>query len=225
MKSNSKTKKVAFALVGAIVFGSGAYLIAADHIDAPAVKGTTADITDLYAFESPVTSANMVFVVNTQGLLTPSATGAAAFDPDVLLQVKIDNSAAPDAIEDLVLQITFENGKVQVYGPVAPSETGLNSTVVTSALKVEGPVTAYGAAPVNTTGNGVTVFAGPRDDPFFFDLNQYHAIIGGTASGFNTQGTDAFAGTNVMAVVVELPKSTLGSGSSVNVWTTSSRKQ
>jgi Domain of unknown function (DUF4331) len=224
MKLNLKPMRIAFALAGALAIGSGVYLTAADHIDAPAVTGKSSDITDLYAFASPVTSTNMVFVINTQGLLMPSATAAAAFDADVMLQVKIDNSATPDAIEDLVLQVTFENGKVQVYGPVAPSETGLNSTVVTSSLKVEGPVTAYGAAPVATTNNGVTVFAGARDDPFFFDLNQYHAVIGGTASGFNNPGTDAFKGTNVMAVVIELPKSTLGTGSSVNVWATSSRK-
>jgi hypothetical protein len=67
------------------------------------------------------------------------------------------------------------------------------------------------------------VFAGPRDDPFFFDLGQFKAILGGTATGFNIPGTDSFAGTNVMALVIEVPKSQLGSGS-VNIWATSNRK-
>jgi hypothetical protein len=28
-------------------------------------------------------------------------------------------------------------------------------------------------------------FAGPRDDPFFFDLGQFQAILGGTATAKN----------------------------------------
>jgi hypothetical protein len=70
------------------------------------------------------------------------------------------------------------------------------------------------------------VFAGPRDDPFFFDLNQYHKILAGTATGFNNPGTDAFAGTNVLAVVVEVPKSLLGNptGGKFNVWAQTKKK-
>ena len=67
--------------------------------------------------------------------------------------------------------------------------------------------------------------AGPRDDPFFFDLNQFKAILGGTASGFNNPGTDSFAGTNVLSTIIELPKSLLGSSSSINVWAETKQKQ
>ena len=75
----------------------------------------------------------------------------------------------------------------------------------------------------NTDQNGMKVFAGPRDDPFFFDLAQFKKILGGTATGFNNPGTDTFAGTNVMSIVIELPKSALGTGS-VNIWATANRK-
>ena len=68
------------------------------------------------------------------------------------------------------------------------------------------------------------VFAGPRDDPFFFDLNQYHAILAGMASGFNNPGKDAFAGTNVMSVVVEVPKNCSNSTGKINVWLTTKKK-
>ena len=223
MKKRINLKRIAGVLLVAGVIASGTYLIAADHIDAPAVTGKGSDITDVYAFQSPSVSTNMVFVVNTQGLLTPGATGAAAFDDDVMLEVNIDNSATKDAIEDLVMQVTFENGKVQVYGPVAPTTTGLTSTLVTSGKKVEGSVTMYGDAPSVGEANGIKVFAGPRDDPFFFDLDQYKKVIAGTADGFNNPGTDTFAGTNVMSVVIEVPKTLLGSGA-VNVWATSNRK-
>lgn len=211
------------ALLAIGVISSATYLIAADHIDAPAVTGKASDITDFYAFESPSNSSNLVFVVNTQGLLAPMATAAAAFDSDVMLEVNVDNSSNKDNMEDLVLQITFDNGKVQVYGPVAPIEKGLNSTLVTTGNKVEADISIYAGSPMTGEANGIKVFAGPRDDPFFFDLDQYKKVIAGTASGFNNPGTDTFAGTNVMSVVIELPKSLLGSGT-INAWATTNRK-
>jgi hypothetical protein len=224
MKAKTKDLRKGLAVLLAIgVISSATYLIAADHIDAPSVTGKASDITDFYAFESPSNSSNLVFVVNTQGLLAPTATAAAAFDSDVMLEVNIDNSSNKDNMEDLVLQVTFENGKVQVYGPVAPIEKGLNSTLVTTGNKVEGDISTYAGSPMTGEANGIKVFAGPRDDPFFFDLDQYKKVIAGTATGFNNPGTDTFAGTNVMSVVIELPKSLLGSGT-INAWATTNRK-
>ncbi len=216
-------KKLVMAVMVATICASGIYLIAADHADAPAVTGKTSDITDVYAFQSPTNASNMVLVVNIQGLLAPSATAAAKFDPETMVEINIDNSATADNIEDLVIQTTFENGKVQVYGPANPIQTGLKSTLINSATKVEGAITAYGAVPSITEQSGMKVFAGPRDDPFFFDLGQFKKILATTATGFNNPGTDTFAGTNVMSIVIELPKSVLGTGS-VNIWATSNRK-
>ena len=221
MRLKFNLRKIGLALV-AIVACAATYLIAADHIDAPAVTGTGSDITDVYAFQSPANADNIVFVVNVQGLLAPSATAAASFDEEVMIEINIDNSATKDNMEDLVIQAAFDNGKVKVYGPEAPAQKGLISTLLKSA-PVEANISAYGANPLMGENNGIKVFAGPRDDPFFFDLNQFKAIIGGTASGFNNPGTDAFAGTNVLALVVEVPKSMLGAGP-INIWATSNRE-
>jgi hypothetical protein len=68
-------------------------------------------------------------------------------------------------------------------------------------------------------------FAGPRDDPFFFDFNQYTAIINGDADGFNSPGDDTFAGSNVLSVVVEVPESMIGGSGTINTWVESKRKQ
>ena len=223
MKVKFNPKSIAIALIVVMAIASGAYLIAADHNDSPTIAGKASDITDVYAFQSPANSSNLVFVVNTQGLLAPSATAAATFDPAVMLEINIDNSSVKDAIEDLVIQVTFENGKVQVYGPIAPIQTGLTSTLVASAKKVEAAISTYNGTPAIGNSNNIQVFAGPREDPFFFDLDQFKKIIGGTASGFNNPGNDTFKGTNVMAVVIELPKTMLGTGS-INVWATSNRK-
>jgi hypothetical protein len=221
MRLKFNLRKIGLALVAIVAFAA-TYLIAADHIDAPAVTGTGSDITDVYAFQSPANADNIVFVVNVQGLLAPSATAAASFDEEVMIEINIDNSATKDNMEDLVIQAAFDGGKVKVYGPEAPAQKGLISSLLKSA-PVEASISAYGANPLIGENNGIKVFAGPRDDPFFFDLNQYKAIIGGTATSFNNPGTDAFAGTNVLAIVVEVPKSMLGTGS-INVWATSNRE-
>ena len=223
MHNKSNLKTIAIAVVFALAATSGAYLIAADHIDAPAVTGLGSDITDVYAFQSPTNASNMVFVVNVKGLMSPTATASATFDPEVMVEINIDNSSTKDNVEDLVIQATFEGGKVSTYGSVVPVQTGLKSTLVATGTEVSANVSAYGAAPTIGTGNGISVFAGPRDDPFFFDLNQYKKVIAGTATSFNNPGDDTFKGTNVMSLVIEVPKSTLGTGS-INIWATSNRK-
>jgi hypothetical protein len=201
----------------------GGIIIAADHIDAPAVTGPGStspgnDITDVYAFQSPADNSKLVFVLNTQGLLSPGASATASFPANVLYEVNIDNTG--DNVEDLVLQCLVQNGKMRVYGPVVPGTTGLNSTIQTSGPTTEVAVTAYGAGTINTTtnANGTRVFAGPRDDPFFFDLARFREIIGGTQSTFRSPGVDTFAGTNVMSIIVEVPKALLGSATTLNIW-------
>jgi hypothetical protein len=111
------------------------------------------------------------------------------------------------------------------FGPVAPGTTGTSSTVKTTASTGNVTISTYGATALTAEQNGMKFFAGPRDDPFFFDLGQFKAILGGTASGFNNPGTDTFAGTNVMSIVVEVPKTMLGSSSTINVWAETKKKQ
>ena len=195
---------------------------AADHIDAPAVTSTTSDITDYYAFQSPDNPDNMVFVANLRGLMDPAATANARFDEQVMVEFNIDNTG--DAVEDLVIQATFRDGKVQVYGPVTPTETGLISQVEADGGRVEAEITQYNESAITGAGKGMKVFAGPRDDPFFFDFAQYSEIIAGNATSFNDPGSDTFAGTNVLSVVVEVPKSMLGSAATLNTWVESKRK-
>jgi hypothetical protein len=201
----------------------GGVLLAADHIDAPAVTGPGStspanDITDVYAFQSPADNSKMVFVLNTQGLMAPAATVAAQFGSNVMYELNIDNTG--DNVEDLVIQCLVQNGKMRVYGPVAVGTPGTMSTVMTSGPTTEVAVTAYGAGTpgIGANSNGIKVFAGPRDDPFFFDLVRFKEIIAGTQTGFRDPGVDTFAGTNVMSIVVEVPKSLLGAAATINVW-------
>lgn len=215
-------KKSKIFLGLSLVAISGLVLIAADHIDAPAVTGNASDITDFYAFQGQDTN-NMVFVVNTQGLMSPAATGAAKFDDNVMTEINIDNTG--DNVEDLVIQAVKKGNMMYFFGPVAPGTTGKTSTIKTAAQIGSVEISKYGQPAMIKSENGFKFFAGPRDDPFFFDLGQYQAILGGTAPGFNNPGTDTFAGTNVLSIVIEVPKSSLGTVASLNTWAETKRKQ
>ncbi|MBI1781237.1 MAG: DUF4331 family protein [Sphingobacteriales bacterium] len=209
-----KKIKIISAVV-AIIAIAGGIVYAADHIDSPAVTNQATDITDVYAFQAQDAN-NLVLVANTQGLLAPSATAAAKFDENTLIEFNIDNNG--DNVEDLVIQGIAKNGKMYVYGPVKPANTGTQSVIKGNAT-ASVDITAYGSDAKIGTGGGLKVFAGPRDDPFFFDLTQFKHVLAGDAASFNNPGTDTFAGTNVLSLVVELPKSMLGSSNGkINVW-------
>lgn len=210
----------------ALTFG----LVAADHIDAPDVAGTTADITDYYAFEG-ATQDNTVFVANVQGLLPPGSN--AQFDENVLVEINIDNNG--DLLEDLVIQAIPRDGVMYFFGPYAPGNTGLNSTIDENTQLTGQVDISMGATATTDTTNGISYFAGLREDAFFFDFNQYNTVIGGMApNGFNNPGNDDFDGTNVLSIVVEVPNSLLGgtfphpAGTGVevfNTWVEAKRKQ
>lgn len=252
-------RKIVYLMVGAVSLSLGvAYLIGADHVDAPAVGSltsgtTTADVADLFAFESPSNSSNYVFVCTVNGLLAPSATANASFDEDVMYEFNIDNDG--DLVEDQVIQVFFENGKAVSYGPVAPSQTGLQSIIETSGTRIEADITEYNRSPKVGSTNGMKLFAGPTDDPFFFDLFQFIDIVNGVGAALgdnvntgvydanrdsdpNTEGIqpypasfdandpqDALAGTNVLSVVIEVPKQMLTTNSTFNVWVESKKAQ
>jgi hypothetical protein len=215
-------KRVTTILGISIVLVGSFFLIAADHIDAPAVQGSASDITDFYAFQGEDTNS-IAFVVNTQGLLSPTATGSATFNENTLIEINIDTSG--DSVEDLVIQAIPRGDRMYFFGPVAPSSTGLNSVIETAGTESSVEITSYGSNAITATNNGMQFFAGPRDDPFFMDFAQYGEIIAGNATGFNDPGTDTFAGSNVLSIVVEVPKSQIGGTGTINVWAEAKGKQ
>lgn len=215
-------KKTKMFLGLSLVAISGLILVAADHADAPAITGNANDITDVYAFQGSDPN-NLVFVVNEQGLLSPTASATAAFSENVMTEINIDNNG--DNVEDLVIQAIRRGDKMYFFGPVAPGTPGTSSTVKVASPAGSVDISAYGSAPITSTNNGMKFFAGPRDDPFFFDLGRFQAILAGTAPGFSNPGTDTFAGTNVLATIVEVPKSMLGTSATINVWAETKQKQ
>ncbi|NJB37743.1 DUF4331 family protein [Croceivirga sp. JEA036] len=209
-----------------------AIVVAADHIDAPNSMGTTADIADFYAFEPTEGSDNTVFIVDLQSNVV-DGLAYGSFDEDVLTEINIDLDG--DLVEDQVIQAIPRDGIMYFFGPVAPTTTGISSEVAVDMPLGMVEISAETAI-TETTADGVKLFAGPRQDAFFFDFTQYNQVVMPSPennSGFNNPGTDTFDGANTMALVVEIPNTMLGTPTATNVlglevyktWVTTNRKQ
>ena len=225
-------KKIKIVLGLSIMGAIAIVLVAADHIDAPSSMGTTADIADFFAFEPMTDSDNTVFAVDLQSNVLPDLAYG-TFDENVLTEINIDTDN--DLVEDLVIQAIPRDGTMYFFGPAAPSATGLSGTVLVDAPLGSVEISATEAI-IETTSDGVSLFAGPRQDPFFFDFFQFNEVIGGTApEGFlpADQATDTFDGANTMSIVVEIPNSMLGETTGMNAlgltvyktWVTTNIKQ
>jgi len=157
----------------------------------------------------------------------------------ILIQFNIDTDA--DNTEDLVIQAIIRDGRVFTYGAVPVLTPGLESKIIVGDNKIETDITAYGAEPTIGEGAGIKVFAGPRDDPFFMDFFRFVDIVNGAGAAlgldvpaplegdayptsFRSEGTDTFTGTNVLSVVIEVPKSSLGSSNTFSSWLESKTK-
>jgi hypothetical protein len=239
MQQSSRLRgvRIAVALSAiAVTALAAARLNASDHQDTPEVElNARMDINDVYAF--PGSSAERVVLVMTTS--SPIAGSNAAFDPNLLYQFKIDNSG--DAVEDRVIQVTFEgttpgSQRFTLRGPVAPAMTGTGSTLASGGPVVRGTVGASVSGD-----NGIQVFTGLRADPFVIDLEQFFNIVPDrrpstgplsgpatpTATAFRTPGVDFLRPFNALAIVVELPKALLqtstAADASFGVWSTISR--
>jgi hypothetical protein len=231
----------AAVVVTAVVAG---VVVASDHQDTPLVElNQRFDINDVYAFPSP-TPGRTVLVLGTSSPLTPAGTPTARFGDvsEVMYQLKVDNDG--DGVENLVMQFTFSNGgngeqRVTMVGPVRPNETGTHNTRL-----AQGPRYLIGRTDrVLTSSTGVQLFAGPRDDPFFIDLEAFFRVLpdrrpqGGPLSQitqgpltFRPQGqaVDFVRRLNDLAIVVELPTDMLtdhGTRPRFGIWGTTSMRR
>jgi Domain of unknown function (DUF4331) len=217
-------------------------LMASDHQDSPLVEMSPRfDVNDVYAFPSPTNPANTVLVLGTSSPLTPAQTPSFTFGHkgQELYQIKVDNTG--DAREDLVLQFTFTGPvgkqKVTMRGPYKPVTVGTINTLLGGK-----PIKGYTNTIIQS--GAVKLFAGPRDDPFFIDLEAFFRILpdrkpeNGPLS-LITQGpltfraatgpnpaVDFLRGINDMAIVVELPTAMLANSATngrFGVWGTTSK--
>ena len=218
----------------AVLAVAGGLLVAADHLDAPSSGGTTADIADFFAFEPTEGSDFTTFVVDLQSSVLPELAYG-TFDEDVLTEINVDTDG--DLVEDFVIQ-AYPQGGTMYFFAGAPLQTGLNSQILVDAPL--GQVAISGSTAVVAEGReGTRLFAGPRQDPFFFDFFQFNAVINpdvnSAPQGFKApeEAEDTFDGANTMSIVVEIPNSSLGPTTAANAlgvpvyktWVTTNRKQ
>ena len=240
-------KRTIFALTAlAVVAGSAVAvrLMASDHQDTPLVElSPRLDVNDVYAFPAPGNPSNVVLILGTSSPITPAQTPSFTFGTrdQELYQIKVDNTG--DAREDLVFQVTFTGKagkqKVTLRGPVKPNEVGTVNTLV-------GGKQMKGYTNTIIQSGDIKLFAGPRDDPFFLDLEQFFRILPDrkpetgplstitqgpltfrSATGSNP-AVDYLRGINDMAIVIELPVSMIANPATngrFGVWGTTSRAQ
>ena len=200
------------AALGALLLVPGQMVLSADHLDPPlrtdiavdTTPDTAADIADIYAFQD----ANNLYLISTFG--GPSATSLPAFyDRDVLHTINVSTSL-PASSSDITIRFRF--------GPGAnPGETGIS---VENLPGVNGAI--VGPVEQILSKDGVRVYAGLRDDPFFFDsqgLRESRTMgvlrFNNTRSFFNAK--------NITVVAIEIPRSRLGSGTNLDIWNTTAR--
>jgi hypothetical protein len=181
------------ALIAAVILYTVHPVKSSDHQDTYNLatrSNTSADITDVYVFPAPDNPNNVVFAMNVSPLILPGQGTSKFFDPTLLWQFKISHQTS--GIEDQVIQITASGAgagqKLNLYGPAAAtsSQVGTSNTVIGGA--------PTGSIAYNNSGsfqNGtVQFFAGPRSDPFFFDLFALFTFLGDRNYGTHTSQSD-----------------------------------
>lgn len=194
-------RKLACCLCFALSFFTSVSVFAADHLDAPLVRNDpAADINDVYTFVNPNDSGELILVMT----VSPIANVATRFS---------------DAVQ-YRLNVTNEDGTMSVIcNFTQPDETFLSQQFTCNA---PGGQSVSGAVGSTEQSGSFRVFAGLRDDPFFFDLQAFNETVATEAPAFTDPGTDFFAGLNTLAIVVGIDSATFapisGGDITLQVW-------
>jgi len=234
---------------------------ASDHDDGETPdKGRNRNLTDLYVFRegdqtgNASDNSNLIFIMNTNPRSVARQqyffSSTARYEFHVTRGTSRDTRAT--GLDDLVIRFEFGN-------PNAAFQQAITMSVITFSSGVAGTPAVVSLSPglstpapvglgtpnptpvINTgtaLGQPVTVFAGLREDPFFFDVEQFfrvRAFALGTgpnpgAGLFRSPDTavDFAKGYNVNAIVVRVPIALLQQGTAAtifDVWETISISQ
>lgn len=197
-------RKTFLTLALTAVCAGGAFLangvFAADHAEAPlAGADPAADIADFYAWHTA--DDTVVAVITFAGAGADSPT----YDNETLYTFHFDTD--DDAVSDIDVHARF--------GTNGEGDWGLQVTNLPGASGV-----VEGDVDTALTDGTATAWAGPADDPFFFDLDGYLATLDSGSLSFTA--VDFFAGLNVTAIVIEFDLAELGSDT-FQTWATTGR--
>ena len=223
------------ALAAALVGSAPGDGVASSHREAPLIsEDPSADNTDLYAFRSPDKPDTVTIVSNWIPGEDPAAgPNYYTFSPTAKYKLNIDRTG--DARPDIVYEFRFG----RTAGPAF-----LGNTVQTWSMWRNKKLFARGKTPPNNIGprstpgysslvsksivrkNGISIFAGQRDDAFYGDIGAIFDLVGfrkgtGNAGG----GKDFFAGYGVHAIALQIPISELRAKSStIGAWSSTERQ-
>ena len=180
-----------FALASGTAFAVLSVVRASDHLDSPrAVANPRADITDVFCFTSPENPSNVVLAMG----VAPYASASSSFSAQVDYVFRVRRVTAP-------IPLTFDATSLDVtchFDDSMPQAVTCSAPGGLVARSIVGDTTSGDAGP----GSAMRVFAGLRSDPAFFDRQGSLATIASGRTRF--AGQNAFAGANVLAIVVEI---------------------
>jgi hypothetical protein len=189
--------------VGLGLLAAGLPALAADHRDAPAIsERPVADINDVYAFIAPDDPEQLVLAMTVNPVSDPGFAPTYAFSPDVLYRFTIDNAGGPRPEHTIDVVFSALSGGEQRVRARFPDRTVVRGDATPPSVGTEPnePNIVDGPA-----GSDIQVFAGQRDDPFFFDLIGFNRSLAFT-------GADTFEGLNVSAIVLQFPVELVSDG-------------
>ncbi len=223
------------ALAAAVVGSAPSDGTASSHREAPLIsEDPSADNTDLYAFRSPDKPNTVSIVSNWIPGEDPAAgPNYYTFSPGAKYKINIDRTG--DARPDIVYEFRFgraagpaflgntvqewsmwRNKKLFARGKTPPNNIGPRSTPNYRSLADQAIVKK----------DGISIFAGQRDDAFYGDIGAIFDLVGfrkgtGNAGG----GKDFFAGYAVHSIALQIPIAELkAKNSTIGVWSSTDRR-
>jgi hypothetical protein len=222
-----------------------------------------ADNTDVYAFVSPDRPDTVTIIANYIPLEEPAGgPNFAAFGDNVLYALHVDNNGdgKEDVTFEFRFTTRVLNGETFLYntGPITSltdPDWNVRQTYSVTRVVAHGHSEVLGeniptppvnigprstpvydslaSAAVTELPDGIKVFAGQRDDPFFVDLGSVFDLAG--LRPFNplhiiplpaTNGVDGVAGFNTHSIALQVPTAQLvASGPTIGVYASASRRK
>lgn len=214
-------------------------LVASNHDDGELdLKGRALHTTDFFVFreqdQNPAAGAgDLIFIMNVNPRSLPRQEYAFSTNAqyDIHVTRAMNNDAMPTGKTDAMLRFQFGAPGQDGSQPIKVTAVRDGVTTAGSMGARTTPLAAAAApivTPVTLGGGTISVFAGLREDPFFFDVEQFFRVRAGALGmgpkvGFREPGYDFTAGYNVLSIAVRVPRAWLAGSTSAttfDAWTT-----
>lgn len=224
---------------------------ASDHDDGELdLKGRALNITDVFAFREDWQSGNggdannLILIMNVNPRSLPGQTyffsNQARYNFHLTRNSSSEKAVRPTGREDVVFRLYFDNPTAGAANQTFRVEASVDGQTFNHSETLETTALADASSPSNNNfnldGKSFTAFAGLREDPFFFDVEQFfkvrsHALATNSFLGFlsPSQAKDFTHNYNVLSIVLRIPLDFINGGDANNnifdVWTTIEVKQ